>query len=97
MEGVIWSESALVDVAEVNIRTASLERANRMEVSALRQPKKPVPQCIHRISLEEAGLIAQDSNCLKELTAHLAAPQALLQKPVLDWILEESNRADAED
>jgi hypothetical protein len=24
MEGVVWSESALVDVAEVNIRTASL-------------------------------------------------------------------------
>ncbi len=67
-----------------------------MEVSALRQPKNPVPQRIHPISLEEAGLIGQDSNCQKELSAHLAAPQGLLQKPVLDLILEESNRADAE-
>jgi hypothetical protein len=68
-----------------------------MEVSAMRQPKNAVPQCIHRISLEEAGLIAQDPNYQKELDAYLAEPQALLQKPVLDWILEESNRAVAED
>jgi hypothetical protein len=56
-----------------------------------------VPQCIHRISLEKSGLIDQDSNDQKELNAHLAEPQALLQKQVLDWILEESSRAVAED
>ena len=55
-----------------------------------------MPQCIHRISLEEAGLIAQDPNYQKELDAYLAEPQALLQKQVLDWILEESSRAVAE-
>ena len=55
-----------------------------------------MPQCIHRISLEKAGLIAQDSNCQKELDAYRAEPQALLQKPMLDCILEESNRAIAE-
>ncbi len=63
----------------------------------MKQPKNAVPQCIHRISLEEDGLIAQDSNSQKELNAHLGAPQALLQKLVLDWILGESNRAGAED
>jgi hypothetical protein len=68
-----------------------------MEVSALRQPKNTVPQCIHRISLEEAGLIAQDSNCQKVLDAHLAERQALLQKPVLERILKESSHEDAED
>ena len=62
----------------------------------MRQPKNAVPQCIHRISLEESGLIAQDSNDQKGLNAHLAEPQALLQKPMLDCILEESNRAIAE-
>jgi hypothetical protein len=55
-----------------------------------------VLQCIHRISLEKEGLIAQDSNCQKELNALLAAPQVLLQKPVLEWILEESTPAVAE-
>ena len=52
---------------------------------------------MHRISLEKSGLIDQDSNDQKELNAHLAEPQALLQKQVLDWILEESSRAVAED
>ena len=68
-----------------------------MEFSAWRQPKDTVPQCIHRISLEKSGLFDQDSNDQKELNAHLVEPQALLQKQVLDWILEESNRAVAED
>ena len=63
----------------------------------MRQPKNAVLQCIHRISLEKEGLIAQDSNCQKELNALLAVPQVLLQKPVLEWILEESSHEDVED